>query len=74
MPERDMPSRVAKPFLFLAKLLAWDREAWGKVKKWAMVAEVLKYRNDFMPRPKRPHSSWQDEWDEWAERTGSDLH
>lgn len=31
---RDMPSRVARPFVFLAKLLAWDREAWITVGEW----------------------------------------
>ena len=37
---RDLSARVATPFLFLAKLLAWDTEAWGKVKEWASEEDV----------------------------------
>ena len=54
MSEKDLPSRVARPFVFLAKLLAWNAEAWGKVKEWASAAETRSLRLTKPPPPSAP--------------------
>jgi len=46
---KDLAQRVAAPILFLAKLLAWDREAW----RW-----VFFRRQDEMERRIEQHRRW----------------
>lgn len=50
----DMPSRVAAPFVFLAKLLAWDREAWSLL--WRTIAPQVKAaERGISVQPPLPH-------------------